>query len=166
MKKIFCLILAFLPIISYSQIYSPNENNWDNWKTITFGDFMIRLPQGCAYSEDKSMPDDGCFCWTTPDKSVMLVLCYFPFGEDFSQVERLIGEAAQFGIELTNDGDIAHMKLDDTRYLSLAFTEDIAIGVSEFYPNDKVGVYFCAIAPNKNNQGNTAVDIITGIRIK
>lgn len=157
-------LLFLLSSLLFAQVYTPKGN--PNLIVTEIDDFKVGLPAGCSYNKELSKPDEGSFAWTTPDNKFMFLYCYFSFGEDFSQEERLIGEAEQLGIELTGDGDIANMKMDDSTYLSYAFTDKIAIGVTRFYPNDGIGICFFVLAPETNDDGVSLFETITSIRSK
>lgn len=163
-KHLFILFLCLQPFLLSAQIYQPKSN--PNLVLTEIDDFKVSLPANCSYNQELSKPDEGNFVWSTPDKKFMFVYCYFQFGEDFSQEERLIGEAEQMGIELTGDGDIASMKIDDSTYLSFAFTDKIAVGVTYFYPKDSIGICFFVLAPEANDDGTSLFNTITSIRAK
>lgn len=159
------LVLALSPsLLSAQEYYRPKAD--PNLIITEIDDFKVGLPAGCSYSKEMSKPDEGNYVWSTPDKKFMFIYCYFVFGEDFSQEERLIGEAAQLGIELTGDDDIFNMKIDDSAYLSFSFTDKIAIGVTRFYPEDNVGICFFIFAPEADKDDNTLFNTITSIRAK
>lgn len=165
MKKTFLIILFCILYSTLSaQVYTPK--NSPNLVITEIDDFKVGLPAGCDFNVEKSKPDEGSYAWTTLDGKFLFLYCYFAFPEDFSQEERLIGEAAQLGIELTGDGDISNMKIDDSRYLSFAFTDKIAIGVTRFYPKDNVGICFFVLAPEANDDGLAVFDTISSIRAK
>lgn len=133
-------------------------------ETRDIDDFTISLPENCVYSEKLSRPDEASFCYSTPDKSLMFIYCYFVYDGSFTSKERLIGEAAEMGIELTDNGDIATLILDDTTFLDFCVNDHIGIGVSFFYPNDKVGLFVFVMT--QQDDFDTIISIISSLRIR
>lgn len=166
MKKSELLLVCLLfPFIMSAQIYRPVDNQGiDGMVTREIDDFTISLPEDCLYSAELSQENNVCWTWMTPEKDFMMVYCYFSFDESFSQEERLIGEAAELGVELTGDGDILNMKIDDQSYLSFSFTNKMAVGVSKFYPDENIGLFVCLLAPKGDDNRDILIPAITSIR--
>ena len=163
-KIIYTILFCFLSSLVSAQDYQPSKES--NLVVREIDDFKIKLPIDCSYNKKFSKPDEGNFVWTTPGNTFMFIYCYFQFGEDFSQEERLIGEADQLGIEVTGNGDIANMKIDESRYLSFTFTDKIGIGVTRFYPEENIGICFFVITPEKIKDDTTIFEIMASIRSK
>ena len=119
---------------------------------VTMDDVYFELPENCVLSEELSSPDEGAYCFVTPDKDFMVIFMYFMYDESFSARDRLIGEADQMGIELTGDGDIATMNLGEGKLLEFTMTSNMGIGVSFFYPEEKTGVYVCIITQEPDDE--------------
>lgn len=163
--KIMIICLLVMPIMLMAQhVYVPTDSK--NQPVTIIDDFTIKLKKNCAYNEALSNLDEGRMGWSTPDNKFIFIYCYFKYEDDASQEERLIIEAAEMGIEVTGEGDIANMKLDNDRYLSFVFTDKMAIGVSKFYPDEKVGICFFVLTPEANDDGEQVFSTITSIRVK
>lgn len=129
------------------------------------GGLSVCFPKDCEFSDELSKPDEGNFTWLTPDKRFMFVCCLFPTDESFTQEERLIGEAAEMGFEVTGEGDIANMKLGGEKYLSFSFTEKIGVGVCNLFPEMKVGACLFVIMPNATNEDSLIAEVLSSIRL-
>ena len=166
MKRVFSFsIFLFLSFLSSAQVVFAPKGDW-GLETWEIDDFTVGLPKDFAFSDRLTVPENHQYALSNPDNSIVFFYCYFPFGEDFSQEDRLIREAAEMGMEVTGHGDITMMKLDNTRYLSFCFTDKVAIGVTRFYPDEEVGICFFVLAPKADDDGETVVSIITSIRVK
>lgn len=159
--KLTCrIIVLFIMLLLSADLWG------ETYKLVTreIDDFTISLPENCVYTEKLSRPEQASFCWMTPDKSLMFVYCYFGYDGSFTSKERLIGEAAEIGIELTDNGDIATMILDDTTFLDFCVNDRTGIGVSFFYPDDKVGLFVFVMT--QQDDFDTIISIITSLRIR
>lgn len=164
------LISLLISITNYSfaQAFVPNQAMTEIDSTLTrtdIGGLSVCLPKDCKFNKEISSPDEGNFVWMTPDKKQLFICCLFETNESFSQEERLIGEAAQMGLELTGDRDIFNMKLDETMYMSFTATSSLSIGVCELFPEDNVGICLFVIKPESNEDSMTVFNIITSVRL-
>lgn len=173
MKKTFLIVIGtllsfFSPTSTLAQVYVPTHTIEDVDTTlarIDIGGLTVCLPIDCTFNEELSMPNEGNFVWMTPNKKFMFICCLFETDESFTQEERLIGEAAQMGLELTGDGDIFNMKLDDNMYMSLTSTSKLSIGVCELFPDDHVGVCLFVLEPEAEDNSMKVFDIISSVRL-
>lgn len=133
-------------------------------RKVVIDDITIDLPSEIALNAELSKPDEGAFCYQTPSKDFMLIFMYFAYDGSFSARDRLIGEAEQMGIELTGDGDIVNMSLGNDKMIEFSATPYMGIGVSFFYPEDQVGLYFCIITQDPGI--NRILDTLASIRVK
>lgn len=157
MKKFILFIIS--QIFMVSSIYADPTT-----KTVVLDDITIELPSEIVLNEELSKPEEGAYCYETPSKDFMLIYMYFPYDGSFSARDRLIGEAEQLGIELTGDGDIVNMALGDDKMIEFSATPYMGIGVSFFYPDDQVGLYFCVITQEPDV--NRILDTLASIRVK
>lgn len=133
-------------------------------RTVVIDDITIDLPSEIALDAELSKPDEGAFCYQTPSNDFMFIFMYFAYDGSYSARDRLIGEAEQMGIELTGDGDIATMSLGNDKMIEFTATPNIGIGVSFFYPEEQVGLFFCIITPDPDI--NRIFDTLASIRAK
>lgn len=157
MKKLF-LLLSALVIFAISAFADSDVVN------VAIDDITINLPRDCTLNQDLSEPDNGAFCYSTPSKDFMLIFMYFPYDESFSARDRLIGEAEQLGFELTGDGDILNMSLGQGKMLEFSATPNMGIGISFFYPEEQIGLYFCVISTEPDFEA--VFDTLASIRAK
>lgn len=129
------------------------------------GGISVCLPKDCKYKEEISKPDEGNFVWITPDKSLLFICCLFETDESFSQEERLIGEAAEMGFEVTGEGDVANMKLSDDKYLSFCFTDRVGIGVCNLFPETHTGVCLFVIMQDATEDDTLISEVLASIRL-
>ncbi len=162
------LLSFFCSTNTFAQIYTPMQPIEDVHPDLVrtdIGGLTVCLPKDCTFNEELSVPDEGNFVWMTPDKTFMFICCLFQTDESFTQEERLIGEAAQMGLELTGDEDVINMKLDDNMYMSLTSTSKLSIGVCELFPEDHVGVCLFVIDPQADDDSMKVFDIISSVRL-
>lgn len=84
----------------------------------------------------------------------------------FSQEDRLISEAAEMGMEITGDGDIAMMKISDTAYLSFAANNKMAVGITRMHPDDDYGICYFVFTPDASEDSYLSLTTLTSIRSK
>lgn len=151
-----------------AQVYAPNqpiEEVHPDLVRTDIGGLTVCLPKDCLFNDEMSLPEEGNFVWMTPDKKIVFICCLFKTDESFTQEERLIGEAAEMGLELTGDGDIFNMKLDDNMYMSFTSTSKLSIGVCELFPEDHVGVCLSVFEPEANDDSMKVFNIISSVRL-
>lgn len=159
-------ILLFIMLMVQSAAWAQNESGVPKVELWEFDEFTIELPKGCAYSEEASDPNIGQYAWASPDGKFIFFCCYFQVEEGFSQEDRLISEAAEMGMEITGDGDIAMMKISDTAYLSFAANNKMAVGITRMHPDDDYGICYFVFTPDASEDSYLSLTTLTSIRSK
>lgn len=163
MKK---FLLLFVLLMVQSTAWAQNESVVPQLELWEFDDFTVRLPEGCVYSEELSLPDIGQNAMINPDKSFIFFYCYFQVDEDFTPEDRLISEAAQMGMEITGDDDMMKMKISDSAYLCFSGNNKMAVGITRLHPDDDYGICYFVMTPHAEEDSYFSILTLTSIRSK
>ncbi len=158
MKKFLTIIcLALLPAIAFAQ----------ELQFVEFDNFTIKLPEGSAYNTEMSEPDQGMTVWSNPDGTCHFFYLTYTISDDKTQEQRLVEEAAGMGVTIEEVADqIVGMKLSDDLHMSIASIDQLAIGVVDFDPANKLGMAFFVVAPQAPADDPLVLQILTSLRLK